>query len=135
MAYQTIEEMEFFRWYVEVADQVWKCVEGWKPFERDTVGKQLVHAADSVGANLVEGDGRYSAGDALHFFIIARASARETRYWIQRAVERNLLPQDKAIMLLERLTDATRLLNNFIHYRRQHRSQNQIKEEPTDYQT
>src|SRR5258708_7006353 len=55
MAHQTIEEMEVFRWYVEVANQVWKSVEAWKPFERDTVGKQLVRAVDSIGANLVEG--------------------------------------------------------------------------------
>jgi len=74
-----VERMEFFGRYVAVSNWVWSVVGDWSIFARDTVGKQLVRACDSVGANLVEGDGRYSNMDALHFFVIARASAREAR--------------------------------------------------------
>jgi len=34
-----------------LADEIWIIVNNWKYFEKDTVGKQLVKAADSVGAN------------------------------------------------------------------------------------
>src|SRR5438105_2918038 len=90
-----IEQMEFFRIYVAVADWTWAAVGHWSPFARDTVGKQLVRAIDSVGANLVEGDGRYSDAEAVHFFYIARASARESKYWFQRAVTRGLIAADE----------------------------------------
>jgi four helix bundle protein len=78
-AHLPIEEMEVFRRYLEIADWVWNLVGEWPPLALDTVGKQILRAVDSVGANLVEGDGRHSQADALHFFVIARASARETR--------------------------------------------------------
>lgn len=34
-----------------LADEIWIIVTNWKYFEKDTVGKQLVRAADSIGAN------------------------------------------------------------------------------------
>ena len=34
-----------------LADEIWIIVNSWKYFEKETVGKQLVKAADSVGAN------------------------------------------------------------------------------------
>lgn len=131
--YVPMEEMDVFRGYVEVADRIWQLVAEWKPLATDTVGKQLVRAADSVGANLVEGDGRYSDADALHFFIIARASARETRYWIQRAITRGLISQSEAENLINALTSATRQLNTLIHYRRGTKNQNMVREASETY--
>ena len=63
-SYLPIEDMECFRLYVETADWVWDTVEGWKPLAQNTVGSQLIRACDSVGANLVEGDGRSTDPDA-----------------------------------------------------------------------
>jgi hypothetical protein len=45
------------------ADGVWNIVVGWDSFARDTVGKQIVRAADSIGANISEGSGRGSLQD------------------------------------------------------------------------
>lgn len=113
-----IEEMAFFKQFVEVADRVWRIVSRWAPLAMDTVGKQLVRAIDRVGATLVEGDGRYSEAEAVHFFTIARGSARETRYWINRAAVRNLMTPDEANEILATLTSATRQLQSVIRYRR-----------------
>ena len=87
-----MEELAVFARFEAVAEKVWAAVRGWRPLAQDTVGKQLIRAADSVGANLVEGDGRYGKADALHFVIIARGSARETALWIKRAQARQLIP-------------------------------------------
>src|SRR5579862_982257 len=103
----------------ELADAVWDLVMEWKPIAQDTVGKQLIRSADSIGANLVEGDGRYSTADSLHFFVIARASAREVKWWLHRALKRRLTPAETANELLEKLDHATRSLNSLINYRRQ----------------
>src|SRR4051794_40587169 len=91
-----IEQTAMFQRFVAVADQMWDMVHGWPSLAQRTVGQQLLRSADSVGANLVEGDGRYSDADALHFFTIARASARESRYWIERASHRKLISQEEA---------------------------------------
>ena len=114
-----IEEMEMFRRYVAVADWAWDQIGKWPLLAQETVGKQLVRACDSVGANLVEGDGRMSCADGLHFLVIARASAREGRYWLQRAIARRLLDQGEGQAKIAELTGATQLLNRLIAYRRE----------------
>ena len=55
----------------QLADEVWKVVRKWEILARDTVGKQLVRAADSIGANIAEGSGRGSDQDYRRFLRIA----------------------------------------------------------------
>ncbi|HZH98402.1 MAG TPA: four helix bundle protein [Fimbriimonadaceae bacterium] len=116
--HQPIEELEVFRAFEEIATWCWSQIESWKPHHRDTVGRQLIRAIDSVGANLVEGDGRYSSADALHFFIVARGSAREARLWLERAKQRSLVSREHAEAIEDQLVRATKLLNLLINYRR-----------------
>jgi len=116
--YLPIEEMEVFRRVVAVADWGWETVGRWKPLAADTIGKQLVRALASVGANMVEGDGRGSDPDAARFFVIARASAREARYWIERATSRALISRPEADHQTAELTTAMQQLNALIRYRR-----------------
>jgi four helix bundle protein len=130
-----IEQMDFFKRYVAVSNWVWHVVETWKPLTQDTIGKQLIRACDSIGANLVEGDGRYTHADALHFLVIARASAREMRYWLERASDRCLLEPEIAGRQIEEITSATRMLNQLINYRRNRSSSTRIKEPIAYYST
>ena|SRR5579862_289802 len=113
-----IEDTDLFRMVEQFADSVWDLVLEWKTLAQDTVGKQLIRAADSIGANLVEGDGRYSIADSLHFFVIARGSARESRWWLRRALKRELISAEAFAELFELLDHATKSLNSIINYRR-----------------
>ena len=54
-----LEDLQVYQLAMNIGEQVWKIVLEWNYFARDTVGKQLVKAADSVAANLSEGWGRY----------------------------------------------------------------------------
>ena len=44
-----LEELEVCQAAMEMAEQVWGLVAKWEYFATDTVGKQLVRAADSAG--------------------------------------------------------------------------------------
>jgi four helix bundle protein len=88
-----------------------------------------------VGANLVEGDGRHGTADALHFFIIARASAREARYWLKRAIVRKLLHADDGHAKIGALISATQLLNRLIAYRRGRMNAGRVHESHATYET
>jgi len=52
---------------IEIADQVsdliWNEVIEWNNFNKETIGRQLVRAADSISANLSEAYGRFSYPD------------------------------------------------------------------------
>ena len=54
-----LEDLQVYQLAMNIGEQVWEIVLEWNYFARDTVGKQLVKAADSVAANLSEGWGRY----------------------------------------------------------------------------
>ena len=130
--HQPIEELDLFKIFEDVADWAWKTVEKWPGHVRNGFGMQLTDAADSVGANLVEGDGRYGTADGIHFFIIARASARETRLWIKRAIRRGLVSKEDGNHQIAEVTRATKLLNLVINYRRS-KIKKRVREERADY--
>ena len=130
-----IEELEVFQRFVEIADWAWSTVSRWPPIAVDTVGKQLIRASDRVGATLVEGDGRYSDAEAAHFFVIARGSARETRYWISRAIKRNLVAAEEGDGRIAALADATQMLNALIRYRRSRARAGTVREPEARYGT
>lgn len=113
-----IENLPFFKSFVEVANWAWSTARRWPPLAQDTVGKQLIRAVDRIGATLVEGDGRHSDREAAHLFTLARGSARETRYWILLSMDRNLIPAEEGQAKITQLEDATRQLNGIIRYRR-----------------
>jgi four helix bundle protein len=36
----------------KLADEIWQIVQEWNQFAKDTMGKQIVRSADSIGANI-----------------------------------------------------------------------------------
>ena len=91
MSTVVFENLEIYKLAERLADSLWSIVLGWHVLARDTVGKQLVRAADSIGANIAEGTGRGSFADNRRFIRIARGSLYETRHWLRRAHKRQLL--------------------------------------------
>ncbi|MDB5309496.1 MAG: ribosomal protein [Gemmataceae bacterium] len=83
----------------ELADAIWGIVRKWDVLARDTVGKQVIRAADSIGANIAEGSGRHGHNDNRRFVRIARGSLLETQPWLRRAFRRNLLTPDQTTAL------------------------------------
>ena len=69
----------------KLADAVWHLVLSWERLAKDTVGKQIIRSADSIGANIAEGTGRGSFVDNRRFVRMARASLYETHHWLRRA--------------------------------------------------
>ena len=101
------ENLEIYKMAEQLADQIWDIVWEWTGLAQDTVGKQLIRSADSIGANIAEGSGRGSEQDYRRFLRIARGSLNETRYWLRRAYKRRLLNEgqiDQLRPIIEKLT-------------------------------
>ena len=99
MAKTNFETLRVYQLAERLADDLWDIVLSWGEFARDTVGKQIVRAADSVGANIAEGTGRGSYKDNRRFVRIARGSLYETKHWLKRAYARKLLTKEQATKL------------------------------------
>lgn len=114
MARTNFANLQIYQLAERLADEIWDIVDGWKPFARDTVGKQLVRAADSIGANIAEGAGRGSFQDNRRFVKIARGSLHETKHWLRRAYKRNLLTPEQVEKLKPILNELAPRLNAYL---------------------
>ena len=91
MGKSNFENLEVYQLSEKLSDLTWSVVIRWNYFEKETIGKQLVNASNSIGANIAEGTGRGTFKDNKRFVKIARGSLYETKYWLERAYKRNLL--------------------------------------------
>jgi four helix bundle protein len=114
MATGGFEDLEVYQLAERLADEVWDIVLPWHNFARDTVGKQLVRSADSIGANIAEGVGRQSFQDNRRFVRIARGSLNETKHWLRRAYRRKLLDDGKVAVLKPLLAELAPRLNAYL---------------------
>ena len=54
MARSSFENLRVYQLSEQMADEIWNIVVLWDQFAKQTVGNQIVRAADSVGANIAE---------------------------------------------------------------------------------
>ncbi len=114
MTRTNFENLQVYQLAEKLADEIWGIVESWKPFARNTVGGQLVRAADSIGANIAEGTGRGSFQDNRRFVKMARGSLYETKHWLRRAYKRKLLTCEQVERLKPILNELSPRLNAYL---------------------
>ena len=114
MGRTNFENLRVYRLSEKLADEVWNIALTWDYFAKDTVGKQLVRAADSIGANTAEGSGRGRYLDNKRFVRIARGSLNETKHWLRRAYKCTLLAKKQIDGLKPLIDDLGPMLNAYL---------------------
>jgi len=109
-----LNELEVYKVSMEIGDLVWSVVEKWNYFEKDTLGKQLTRAADSMAFNISEGYGRFHYAENRNFCYYSRGSAYETATAITKAKSRNLLSHQEYLILKDKLSYYYKLINPYI---------------------
>ena len=118
MAFEGLEKLRVYVAAEAVGDKMWDEVSRWESFERWTLGKQLVEAADSISANIAESYGRYHPKDVVNFLYHARGSLFETVSWINKARKRKLIARPKAEEYFADLNRLAPQLNAYINSKR-----------------
>lgn len=107
-----LEDIICYNLSIKLSDLTWNIVSIWNNFEKNTMGNQLIRAADSVAANIAEGFGRYHKKDKIKFYYNARGSLFESQFFVKRALERKIITQEQS----ETLISIMRLLPKEINY-------------------
>ena len=129
-----LDDLEILKTAKGLADAVWRDVVKWDHFAKDTIGQQLARAADSIGANIAEAFGRYHFGDRLRFLYYSRGSIYETKFWLNRAMQRQLLKDEEVRDYLADLTRLAKRLNALVAVtRKQQSSSKGVKEAAETY--
>jgi four helix bundle protein len=111
----SFEKLRVYQLSEVLADSIWDIVAKWDYLAQNTVGKQLIQAADSIGANIAEGAGRNSVADNKRFARIARGSLYEVKHWLRRAYTRKLMTQPEIKNLRTLLDELTPKLSAYIN--------------------
>ncbi len=115
MPTKRFQELQVYQLSEQLADEIWKIVGSWEPLPKDTVGKQIIRAADSIGANIAEGMGRGSYQDNRRFVKIARGSLNETQHWLRRAYNRHLLTTEQINSMKTIINELAPKLNSYLN--------------------
>jgi len=116
MSYYILEDLEVYQLAESFSDEIWAIVSGWEYFAKDTVGKQIVRSADSIGANIAEGYGRYHFKENRNFCFFSRGSILETKGWLIKSKNRNLINEDQFNSLFEKLQTIHLKLNAYLKF-------------------
>jgi four helix bundle protein len=111
-----LEDLEIYNLSEQFADEIWFIVIKWDHFAKDTLGKQLARSADSIGANIAEGFGRYHYKENKNFCYFSRGSIIETKSWLKKANTRDLISSDQFQNLFQKLEVIHIKLNTYIKF-------------------
>ena len=111
---ESFEDLAVYQLAENLGDRIWAIVIKWHNFAKNSMGYQLVKSADSIGANIAEGFGRFHFAENKQYVRIARGSLYEARHWLRRAYKRKLLSESEVIELQELLEELAPRLNAYI---------------------
>ena len=100
-SYLSIDKIEAYNKALTFSNLLWDEVIKFDYFEKNSVGLQLVRAADSVSANIAEGFGRYHKKDKIKFYQYAKGSALECYDWLLKCKHRKLLNESQLLDHIE----------------------------------
>ena len=109
-----LDDLQVYQLAMDISEKVWKLVIDWDYFAKDTIGKQLVRAADSIAANLSEGFGRFYYKENKQFCYYSRGSLHETFTWLTKAQNRGLIKVEDFDSIRKDIATIGLKLNNYI---------------------
>ena len=110
-----IDDLRVYQLAMKLAEKIWEIVIKWDAFAKYSIGKQYTEAADSIGANISEGFGRFHFKDSKNFLYYSRGSLFETKTWTTKAHNRQLITDDQFNELITDIRDLNIKLNNYIN--------------------
>jgi len=107
-------DLEVYKTALEIGDRVWDIADKWDYFNKDTLGKQFVRAADSIALNIAEGYGRFFYKENKNFNYYSRGSAFECTSCLRKALKRKLISEEDNISLRLLFERYLKLMNGYI---------------------
>ncbi len=107
-------DLEVYKVAMQIGDDIWDIVDTWDFFNKDTLGKQFVRAADSIALNIAEGYGRFFFKENKNFNYYSRGSAYECTSCLRKATKRKLITKEKNTELRILFEKYLKLINAYI---------------------
>lgn len=109
-----LEDLKLYQECLDFEDKVWKIVNNWEGFNKDTIGEAFVKDTDAISGNIAAGYGRYNFKDKKHYCYISRGFLLKTKGWLLKTKERGIIDATEVDELLEHIEKIHRMLNAYI---------------------
>ncbi len=110
----TLDKISAYTISSTLSDEIWTIVNQWSILSKKTIGDQLIRAADSIAANIAEGEGRFFKKDKIKFFLQARGSCFEVIHWVEKARVRELISDSQYQLISNKLNKLPKEINFLI---------------------
>jgi four helix bundle protein len=112
--YLELNKLTVYQLAREISKLAWVIYEKFDWQKKKVIGDQMIRSADSIGANIAEGYGRFHYLDKIRFYYNSRGSYYEFIHWLDLLVERELLAVVKYNQLMVMCKYFVVKLNNYI---------------------
>lgn len=109
-----LEDLKLYQECLDFEEKIWKIVNSWEGFNKETIGQSFVKDSDAISGNIAAGYGRYNFKDKKHYCYISRGFLLKTKGWLLKIKERALVEATEADELLEHIEKIHRMLNAYI---------------------
>ncbi len=109
-----LEDLKLYQECLDFEDKIWKIVNAWEGFNKETIGEAFVKDADAISGNIAAGYGRYNFKDKKHYCYISRGFLLKTKGWLLKSKERELIGAEETDELIENVEKIHRMLNAYI---------------------
>jgi four helix bundle protein len=109
-----LEDLKLYQECLDFESIIWKIVDKWEGFNKDTMGKSFTQSADSISSNIATGYGRYNFKEKKDYCYISRGFLLQTKGWIIKSKERELIGAEQEEELIEFSEKIHRMLNAYI---------------------
>ena len=109
-----LKDLDVYKDAHVIGKEVWDIVECWSFYNKDTLGKKFIRAADSISLNISEGYGRFYFKENKMFCYYSRGSLYETAECLIKAKERKLVDELTYKRLAMMISNLRFRLNNYI---------------------
>jgi len=115
--YIELKNLEVYQISRQLSSIVWQIFCRMNFEDKKHMGDQFLRSADSVGANIAEGYGRYHYLDKVRFYHNARGSHLEAfTHWLELLSEREKISIEEFETIRVKASTLQIKLNNFIAY-------------------
>jgi len=128
----TFEDLEVYKEAREFRRKMYEVTRSLPAFEKFELASQVRRAAVSLTNNIAEGHGRYHFADQVRFFLAARGSLQEPIDDLNVCADEEYVATGKLEALKSQAWRVLSLINGFLRYLRDRKSQERSPVRETD---
>ncbi len=116
--HQNFTELVVWRKSRELKNELFELCKTFPSDEKFRLTDQIIRSSRSVNATIVEGHGRYTYKDQIHYCIQSRGSLSETYNHLIDAFDCKYISKEKLNYFKLKIDEVQKLLNGYIAYLR-----------------